>query len=120
LIFYINLFNKNFQIIKILKTFFQKANSSNFYFCVWSFLEESYQDIDIGIFINEKKVNFSFEFWIELPYRFSIEIIKGERLILTKDEARRVEFETMTFSHYLDFQPVRDQYLRDILNIENK
>jgi len=39
---------------------------------------------------------------------------------LTKDEARRVEFETMTFSHYLDFQPVRDQYLRDILNIENK
>jgi len=54
------------------------------------------------------------------PLSFRHEVIKSGRLILTKDEESRIDFETLTFSHYFDFVPLRDRYLREVLSIGSK
>lgn len=106
-----------------------------------SFLEGTFKDIDVAIFIEEGKVTsflryelrmesllnnavWKFTFDVRIlngaPLSFRYEVIKSGRLILTKDEESRIDFETLTFSHYFDFVPFRDRYLREVLSIGSK
>jgi len=48
-----------------------------------------------------------------LSFRF-VAINTGEPL-LVRDDDKRVEFETTTWSKYFDFAPIRDEYFREVL-----
>jgi predicted nucleotidyltransferase len=83
-------------------------------------------DVDIGVFIN-KKTNY-FEKKMELiekatkildtdevdlivlneaPLSLAFQVIKTKRLLFSKDEERRIEFETKIIDLYCDFEPLR-------------
>ena len=106
-----------------------------------SFLERVFKDIDVAIFVDERRIpsflryelqmesllnkavgKFTFDVRIlnGAPLSFRYEVIKNGKLIITKDEESRIDFETSTFSNYFDFAPFRDSYLKEVLRIGSK
>jgi len=128
------------KIQKVLGQCLEKEEGILFAYLHGSFTEgRSFRDIDIGVFVEaskvpkEKGLDFEISTAIKLeavtkmpidvkvinyaPLSFKYEVIKGGRLILAKDDEKRVDFETSTFSYYFDFAPYRDRYLKEVLNI---
>ena len=129
------------NIISTISSMLEKEISIVFSYTYGSFLEGVFKDIDAAIFIDEGKITsflryelqmesllnnevgkFSFDVRIlnGAPLSFRYEVIKSGRLILTKDEEKRNDFETSTLSHYFDFAPFRERYLKEVLGIGSK
>ena len=50
------------------------------------------------------------------PLGFVYNVLKSGVLLLDRDEAARADFEGLTYKRYFDFQHLRKQYLREIIN----
>ncbi len=101
--------------------------------------EQMFNDIDIAVFVDLQKISprTLLEYEIELeqklsknikgykleiktlnnaPVSFKYQVIKNGLPILVKDEDSMVDFETLTFSMYFDFEPLHRAYLKEVLN----
>lgn len=95
-----------------------------------------FSDIDIGVFIDEKRVQESMDYEFNLeeeiqsfakfpvdirsincaPLSFSYRVIKEGILVIDKDPSKRTEFEGLIFKKYFDFALYRTQYLKEVIN----
>jgi len=90
-----------------------------------------YEDIDIGIVIKDDfkpnvlyeakiarqfeaafKENFDIRILNEMPLRFLFIMLKSSKLLFSRDENRRIKFESKVLTEYLDFKPHHDRYER--------
>jgi len=129
------------EIIFSVSSVLEKENAVVFGYVHGSFLEGRFNDIDVAIFVDEDKIpsflryelqmesllnktvgRFSFDVRIlnGAPLSFRYEVIKNGKLITTRNEESRVDFETSTCSNYFDFAPFRDSYLKEVLGIGSK
>jgi predicted nucleotidyltransferase len=95
--------------------------------------QESFHDVDVGIFIsnnglNVLKTELEMEHELEklihmpvdvrilnrAPVSFIYQVIKGGITIVDKNEDLRAEFEGITIKKYFDFQHLRNEYLREV------
>lgn len=124
-------------IIKQISSRFSKQKKIVFAYIFGSFVsEKKFTDIDIGIFIaNKKGINtFNFELRMEneinsfihfpvdvrtindAPISFVYHVIKEGVLIKDDAPSLRADFEGMIFKKYLDLAFFRKQYLREVIN----
>lgn len=94
---------------------------------------ESFQDIDVGIFISVNaesalKIELDLERELEdlihmpvdvrilnrAPISFVYQVIKGGIIIVDKNMDMRADFEGLTLKKYFDFQHLRNEYLREV------
>jgi len=129
------------KVISTISSVLEKEIDVVFSYVHGSFLEKVFKDIDVAIFVDERRIpsflryelqmesllknavgKFTFDVRIlnGAPLSFRYEVIKSGKLIMTKDEESRIDFETSTFSYYFDFAPFRDSYLREVLGIGSK
>ena len=98
--------------------------------------QDSFSDIDIGIFIadkhHESPLNLELNLEIELqnivhmpvdvrvlnhaPLSFVYNVLKNRIVIVDKNKTLRADFEGLIFKKYFDFKHLRDEYLREIVN----
>lgn len=125
------------SIIKKISSLLREQKYIIFTYIFGSFVrDEKFSDIDIGVFINEKRslepLNFEFDLEEEIqsfihlsvdvriinhsPLSFVYHVIKEGILITDKDSSRRADFEGMIFKKYLDFAFYRKQYLKEVIN----
>ncbi len=123
------------EIARNTAAFLTKAGTVSFAYIYGSFSkEEGFNDIDLAVYIDESKVSNVFDAQLELgislereigypvdcrafnlaPLSFRFSIITFGDLIFSRDEGRRVSFETMTRSRYFDFKPHADFYYEKI------
>lgn len=99
---------------------------------------DNFGDIDVAVFLKaERESNFlQYEVYLEAslhklfpfpvdvrvlnhaPDAFRYSVIKKGQKLVDKDESLRVAFEVSTLSRYFDFYPLRQRYLREVLNFE--
>lgn len=125
------------SIIKKISSLLREQKYIIFAYIFGSFVrDEKFSDIDIGVFVNEKRslepLNFEFDLEEEIqsfthlsvdvriinhaPLSFVYHVIKEGILITDKDTSRRADFEGMIFKKYLDFVFYRKQYLKEVIN----
>jgi predicted nucleotidyltransferase len=129
------------KVISTISSVLEKEIDVVFSYVHGSFLERVFKDIDIAILVDERRIpsflryelqmesllnkavgKFTFDVRIlnGAPLSFRYEVIKNGKLMITKDEESRIDFETSTFSNYFDFAPFRDSYLKEVLRIGSK
>lgn len=97
---------------------------------------DDFNDIDIGIFIAEEKVDSPLSMELELereledvlhvpvdvrilnnaPLSFVYNVLKNGVVIVDVDALLRADFEGMVYKKYFDFRHLRNEYLREILH----
>lgn len=97
---------------------------------------DSYKDIDVGLFVDDKKSISSLKIELEIeneledaihvpcdvriinnaPLSFVYNILKEKIVILDRDNSLRADFEGIIYKKYFDFQHLRREYLREIIN----
>ena len=89
----------------------------------------NFQDVDIGILVKddcdigplyEAKITGEFERRLKLkfdvrilngqPVRFLFSVLKNSKLIYSKDERKKIEFESKIMKGYLDIKPYYEMY----------
>ena len=114
-------------------------NSIIFAYLHGSFLEGSFRDIDLAIYVQttlnkkealklELKLERELEEKIKLPMdvrilnysplSFRYNVIKDGNLILSRNENLRSDFESLSIREYLDFNFFRKRYMREVLGLE--
>jgi predicted nucleotidyltransferase len=98
--------------------------------------EDSFQDVDIGIFISGVKDRSPLRLELETegeledaihipvdvriinnaPLSFIYNILKNKIVIVDNDKSLRADFEGLIYKKYFDFQHLRKEYLREIIN----
>jgi len=98
--------------------------------------EDDFKDIDIGVFTSgeesrsplklELKLEGEIEDVIHIPVDIRIinnappyfiyNVLKGGIVIVDKDRSLRSDFEGLVYKKYFDFQHLRNEYLREIIN----
>ena len=101
-----------------------------------SFNEDHFRDVDIAVYVEEDKVEDFLNYELELsmkieevirlpvdvrvlnsaPLSFRYRAIRGE-LLISKNEELRFRFVEETLMEYLDFKPIEDRILREILSL---
>lgn len=98
---------------------------------------ETFRDMDIAVFLKEAptmplklEISLSNEIWQFLgkpkfevdvkvlnsaPVYFQYEVIKTGRIIYSKDEAERIEYEATEASEYLDYKPTLEFFDQELL-----
>ncbi|ADG13808.1 DNA polymerase beta domain protein region [Methanocaldococcus infernus ME] len=123
------------EIKKKIKKILDKKDEVVFAYIYGSFNETSFfRDIDIGVYVDENKVKDFLEYELKLsteiervigfpidvkvlnstPLRFKYRIIKGEPLI-SRDEDVRLKFVEKVLMEYLDFKPIEEKIIEEIL-----
>jgi len=113
-----------------------KKSEISFAFVHGSFVKEGYfRDIDIAIFLDqipESLLDYEISLETELmnevgsyqvdvrvlntaPLSFKYNVIKSGSLLLVKDDNKRTDFQEAVLSHYFDFEPYRNNYLRETI-----
>lgn len=97
---------------------------------------DAFNDIDIGLFIDDKKSKSTLKIELELeneleeslhvpfdvriinnaPLSFVYNILKNKIVILDKDKNLRTDFEGLIYKKYFDFKHFRREYLREIIS----
>jgi predicted nucleotidyltransferase len=129
------------KIVSTIRSMLEREIPVVFGYVFGSFWEGVFKDIDVAIFIDEGKIpsflryelqmesllnkavgKFTFDVRIlnGAPLSFRYEVIKNGRLIMTKNEESRIDFETSSFGNYFDFAPFRESYLKEVLGIGSK
>ena len=127
------------RILDICKRILLDRDDVVFAYIHGSFLEmQNFGDIDLAVYLQAYKREDCFEYEFDLekelkkkvlypldikvlnesPPSFRYSVIKNGIILVDKDEKRRVNFETMTLSQYLDFLPFRKRYLKEALEGE--
>ncbi len=127
------------EIQKSIQHLLERKNEIVFAYLFGSFVEEgTYNDIDIRIYIDQKKyqetvlskiaydIHLALE--IEKEIKKSVDVIimnnapdqiiysiSGGLLILNRHDDIRVDFITQSWARYFDFKYQRDIYLQDVL-----
>jgi predicted nucleotidyltransferase len=98
--------------------------------------EDSFKDIDIGIFVTGEKIKSPLRLELDMegelesvihtpvdvriinnaPLSFIYNILKKGIVIVDNDKSLRTDFEGLVYKKYFDFQHLRREYLREILN----
>ncbi|RLC75699.1 MAG: nucleotidyltransferase domain-containing protein [Chloroflexi bacterium] len=102
--------------------------------------DEPFHDIDLALYYDplpqgpvlDRELDLEVELWEALrrvrfnipvdvrilnaaPLSFRFVVINTGELLLVRDDDKRVEFETTTWSKYFDFAPMRDEYFKEVL-----
>lgn len=95
-----------------------------------SFLKtEFFEDVDIGLLVEDDfkpsalyeariageferrlKLNFDVRILNEMPVRFLFSVLKNSKLIYSRDERKRIEFESRVMREYIDMKPHHELY----------
>ena len=98
--------------------------------------EDGFKDIDVGVFIssveNEPPLKLELKLEGEIgdaihipvdiriinnaPASFIYNVLKGGIVIVDKNKSLRSDFEGLVYKKYFDFQHLRNEYLREIIN----
>ena len=98
--------------------------------------EESFNDIDVGVFISGERLNFPLRLELETereledtvripidvriinnaPLSFIYNVLKSGIVIVDSNKSLRADFEGLVYKKYFDFQHLRKEYLREIIN----
>ena len=98
--------------------------------------EDSFQDIDVGIFTSgvndrsplrlELEIEADLEDAIHIPVdvriinnaplSFIYNILKNKIVIVDNDKSLRADFEGLVYKRYFDLQHLRNEYLREVIN----
>jgi uncharacterized protein len=102
-----------------------------------SFVSEGrFKDVDVGIFVssvgNEPPLKLELKLEGEIgeaihvpvdiriinnaPVPFVYNVLKGGMVIVDKNKSLRSDFEGLIYKKYFDFQHLRNEYLREIIN----
>lgn len=101
-----------------------------------SFNEDHFRDVDIAVYVEEDKVEDFLDYELELsmkieevirlpadvrvlnsaPLSFRYRAIRGE-LLISKNEELRFRFVEKTLMEYLDFKPIEDRILRELISL---
>jgi len=123
-------------LIRMISQLLDEKGNIIFAYIYGSFVSSSsFRDIDIGIFIKEMSISpLSLELEIEkdienfvhiptdvriinnAPLSFIFNILKDGKVIIDRDSNLRADFEGIVYKKYFDFQHLRNEYLREILN----
>ncbi|MGQ9571209.1 MAG: type VII toxin-antitoxin system MntA family adenylyltransferase antitoxin [Thermodesulfovibrionales bacterium] len=99
-------------------------------------LGESFNDIDVGIFISGERLNSPLRLELEMerelenavripvdiriinnaPPSFIYNVLKSGLVIVDNNKSLRADFEGLVYKKYFDFQHLRNEYLREIIN----
>ncbi len=99
---------------------------------------QSFNDIDIGVFIPYGKMQSPLELELEIerelddalripadvriinnsPLSFSYNVLKSGTVIVDNNSSLRADFEGLICKKYFDYKHIRDEYLREIINAE--
>ncbi|MDI6889853.1 MAG: nucleotidyltransferase domain-containing protein [Thermodesulfovibrionales bacterium] len=97
---------------------------------------ESFNDIDVGIFISGERLNSPLRLELEMereledavripvdiriinnaPPSFIYNVLKSGLVIVDNNKSLRADFEGLVYKKYFDFQHLRNEYLREIIN----
>lgn len=97
---------------------------------------DSFKDIDIGIFISDSEIKSPLTQELEMegeledaihipvdvriinkaPLSFIYNILKNRIVIVDNNKSLRADFEGLVYKKYFDFQYLRREYLREIIN----
>lgn len=98
--------------------------------------EDIFEDIDVGIFVSGERLQSTIKLELETeneledfihipvdiriinnaPLSFVYNMLKSGIVIVDKDKLLRADFEGLIYKKYFDFQHLRREYLREILN----
>jgi uncharacterized protein len=98
--------------------------------------DKDFNDIDIGIFITREDIQSPLQMELDIerelehtvsisvdvriinhaPLSFIYHVLKSGSLIIDRDKCIRSDFEGLIYKKYFDFQYVRREYLREIIN----
>lgn len=127
------------KIIKAVKSILKNEQSIIFAYLHGSFLDESFRDLDLAIYIQnnfnkkealkmELKLERELEEEIKLPtdvrilnyspLSFRYNVFKDGKLILTRNDNIRCDFESLSIREYLDFNFYRRRYMKEALGLE--
>ena len=132
--------NKNIKkITEIVEKTFSKEKAVLFCYLFGSTASAktiSTSDIDIAIYLDEKKCKDFFEKRLELIAKLSKElkkdvdvvilntappllkyvVLKEGKLIFERDESKKIDFELRSINEYFDFKPILDMYNKHLLS----
>jgi len=100
--------------------------------------KDTFRDIDVAIYLEKIPISileYELEMETELmkvlkkyivdvrvlntaPLSFKYNVLKEGKVLLVKDNDKRVDFEEKTIVFYLDFLPYRNLYLKETLSVE--
>jgi predicted nucleotidyltransferase len=123
-------------IIKKISDRLHSRDDILFAYIFGSFMsEDGFKDIDIGIFIHNKKpsplkIELDMENEMEgiihlpcdvrvinnAPPSFAYNVLESGRLIVDKDSDLRADFEGLIYKKYFDLRHLKREYLREITN----
>jgi len=127
------------EIEKKIRDILVKKSEISFAFAHGSFVKEDhFRDIDIAIFLDqipEHLLDYELSLETELmntvgtyqvdvrvlntaPLSFKYNVIKSGSILLVKDDDKRIDFQEAVLSHYFDFEPYRNNYLRETIGVE--
>ncbi|MCJ7782538.1 MAG: nucleotidyltransferase domain-containing protein [Desulfobacterales bacterium] len=127
------------EIEKKIRDILVKKSEISFAFAHGSFVKEDhFRDIDIAIFLDqipEHLLDYELSLETELmntvgtyqvdvrvlntaPLSFKYNVIKSGSILLVKDDDKRTDFQEAVLSHYFDFEPYRNNYLRETIGVE--
>ena len=127
------------KIIKVAKDFLEEENGGLFCYLFGSLACQNHtskSDVDLAIYLDEKKCSDFFKKRLDLIAQLSKElgkeadvvilntapiflryvILKEGKLILEQNEEQRFEFELKTMREYFDFKPIMKKYYERTLN----
>ncbi|OGF67200.1 MAG: hypothetical protein A2Y62_09420 [Candidatus Fischerbacteria bacterium RBG_13_37_8] len=125
------------NIEKIIVDYFNEKEEILFAYLHGSFMQgQSYNDIDIALFLDEDKtayidqvdygINASIELEKKLRKTIDVKVLNGAslsfryhatggKLLFSKNELLREEFLCRTWMDYFDFQPFAIKYLKEVM-----
>jgi predicted nucleotidyltransferase len=124
------------EIIEKTKDILEKKSEISFAFTHGSFVKgEHFLDIDIAIFLDripESLIDYELSLETELmsaigtyqvdvrvlnmaPLSFKYNVIKNGAILFVKDDNKRTDFQEVVLSLYFDFEPYRNNYLRETI-----
>ncbi len=81
--------------------------------------EPTLYEIDLKMQL-EKLINFPVDARVlnSAPLSFQSSVIKTGRLLFSKNEDLRIDFQVLTLKMYFDFEPYRRRYMKEVFSIE--
>lgn len=135
--------NDSKMIIKKIKKIFQKRKGILFCYLFGSFAYNNFNsksDIDLAVYLNNEEMADFFDERLELiseisqvlkkqadvlvlntaPLFLKFVVLKEGKLIFSKDEKQRIDFELKTMNNYFDFKPILEKYNQRMLSQNKK
>lgn len=125
------------EIIRTISDILKAKEYILFAYIFGSFTSEDiFEDIDVGIFVFGERLQSPIKLELETeneledtiripvdvriinnaPLSFIYNILKSGIVIVDKDKSLRADFEGLIYKKYFDFQHLRREYLREIIN----